>query len=41
MRNPYQILVQNLNILLFGAAATSILLGLGLVKRNEDEENTN
>ena len=27
--------------LLFGAAATSILLGLGLVKRNEDEEATN
>ena len=27
--------------LIFGAAATSILLGLGLVKRNEDEEATN
>ena len=27
--------------LIFGAAATSILLGLGLVKRSEDEEATN
>lgn len=27
--------------LLFGAATTSILLGLGLVKRNENEEATN
>lgn len=27
--------------LLFCAAATGILLGLGLVKRNEDEEATN